>query len=94
MGSMVGALSVRSRKLSNVGLSKIYYLELLRALEDNMPLSRWSWLRLQSLAPTNPHWDRVVGYGLLSLCVIHKKGLRTLIDDELICFCHVCSFSK
>jgi hypothetical protein len=24
---------------------------------------------------TNPHWARVVGYGLFSLCVIHKKGL-------------------
>jgi hypothetical protein len=25
--------------------------------------------------PTNPHWARVVGYGPLSLCVIHKEGL-------------------
>jgi hypothetical protein len=24
---------------------------------------------LQSLAPTNPHWARVVGYGPFSLCV-------------------------
>jgi hypothetical protein len=24
---------------------------------------------------TNPHWTRVVGYGLFSLCVIHKEGL-------------------
>jgi hypothetical protein len=24
---------------------------------------------------TNPHWARVVGYGLFSLCVIHKEGL-------------------
>jgi hypothetical protein len=30
---------------------------------------------LQPLAPTNPHWARVVGYGLFSLCGIHKKGL-------------------
>jgi hypothetical protein len=28
-----------------------------------------------SLAPTNPHWARVVGHGLFSLCVIHKEGL-------------------
>jgi hypothetical protein len=52
---------VRSRKLSNVGLSldgwpKIYYLELLRASEGT--LSRWFRLHLQSLAPTNPHWAR------------------------------------
>jgi hypothetical protein len=38
-------------------------------------LSRWSWLHLQLLAPTNPHWARVVGYGLFFLCVIHKEGL-------------------
>jgi hypothetical protein len=35
--------------------------ELLRASEGT--LSRWSWLHLQSLAPINPHWARVVGYG-------------------------------
>jgi hypothetical protein len=69
---------VRSRKLSNVGQSldvcpKIYYLELLRASEGT--LSRWSRMYLQSLAPTNPHWARVVGYGTFSLCVIHKEGL-------------------
>jgi hypothetical protein len=38
-------------------------------------LSRWSRLHLQSLAPTNPHWARVVGYGPFSLWVIHKEGL-------------------
>jgi hypothetical protein len=27
------------------------------------------------LAPTNPQWARVVGYGLFSFCVIHKEGL-------------------
>jgi hypothetical protein len=32
-------------------------------------------LHLQSLAPTNLHWARVVGYGLFFLCVIHKEGL-------------------
>jgi hypothetical protein len=26
-------------------------------------------------APTKPHWARVVGYGLFSLCAIHKEGL-------------------
>jgi hypothetical protein len=30
---------------------------------------------LQSLAPTNPHWVRVVGYGLFSLWLIYKEGL-------------------
>jgi hypothetical protein len=30
----------------------------------------------QLLAPTNPHWARVV-YGPFSLCVIHKVGLCT-----------------
>jgi hypothetical protein len=38
-------------------------------------LSRWSRLHLQSLALTNPHWDRVVGYGAFSLCVIHNEDL-------------------
>jgi hypothetical protein len=54
---------VRSWKLSNVGQSldgrpKIYYIELLRALEST--LIRWSQLNLQSLAPTNPLCARVV----------------------------------
>jgi hypothetical protein len=40
-------------------MAKMYYLELLRASEGT--LSRWSRLHLQSLAPTNPHWARVVG---------------------------------
>jgi hypothetical protein len=25
--------------------------------------------------PTDPNWARVVGYGPLSLCVVHKEGL-------------------
>jgi hypothetical protein len=29
---------------------------------------------LQSIAPTNQHWVRVVGYSPFSLCVIHKEG--------------------
>jgi hypothetical protein len=47
-------------------------LELLRASEGT--LSCWS-RHLQSLAPTNPHWARVVGCGPLSLCAIHKEDL-------------------
>jgi hypothetical protein len=42
-------------------------------------LSCWSRLHSQLLAPTNPHWARVVGYVPLSLCVIHKKGLCSSI---------------
>jgi hypothetical protein len=75
---------VRSRKLSNVGQSldgrpKIYYLELRRASEGT--LSRWSWLHLQPLVPTNPHWLRVVGYGPFYLCVIHKESLSPSSGD-------------
>jgi hypothetical protein len=44
-----------------------------RASEDT--LTRWAWLHLQSLAPTNPHRARVVDYGPFSLFVIHKQGL-------------------
>jgi hypothetical protein len=44
-------------------------------LASESTLSRWSRLHLQSLAPTNPHWARVVGYGPFFLCVIHKEGL-------------------
>jgi hypothetical protein len=67
---------VRSRQLSNVGQSlngllKIFYHELLRASEGM--LSRWSRLHSQSLPPTNPHWDRTVGYGPFYLCP--KEGL-------------------
>jgi hypothetical protein len=50
-------------------VTKIYYLDLLRASADT--LSRWSRLHLQSLTPTNPHWTRVVGYGPFSLSLIH-----------------------
>jgi hypothetical protein len=74
----IRSLILRSQKLSNVGRSsdgcpKIYYLKLLRASEGT--LSHWSRLHLQTLAPTNQHWVRVVRYGLFSLCVIHKEGL-------------------
>jgi hypothetical protein len=56
-----------------MGDTKIYYLELFRASEGM--LSRWSRLHLQSLAPTNPYWARVVVCGPFSLCVIHKECL-------------------
>jgi hypothetical protein len=57
---------VRLQMLSNVGqsldgCSKMCYLKLLRASEVNRGC-------MQSLAPTNRHWARVVGYGPLSLC--------------------------
>jgi hypothetical protein len=66
MASQSVRFSVRSRKLSNVGQlldgwPKICKLKFLRASEAT--LSRWSRLHLQSLAPTNPHWARMVGYG-------------------------------
>jgi hypothetical protein len=37
-------------------VTKIYYLELLRASEGTLSRWRWSRLYLQSLAPTNPHY--------------------------------------
>jgi hypothetical protein len=82
---------VRSRKQSNVGWSsdewqKIYYLEILRASKGT--LSRWSRLHLQSLAPTNPHWASVVGYGPFSLCVIHKKGQCPSINELMMMMRH------
>jgi hypothetical protein len=36
--------------------------------------SHWYRLHLQSIAPTNLHWARVVDYGPISLCVIYKEG--------------------
>jgi hypothetical protein len=69
-------LNVNGIKFHLVKL-KIYCL--LRASEGT--LSRWSRLHLQSLAPTNPHWVRVVGYGPFSLCVIHKEGLCPCSGD-------------
>jgi hypothetical protein len=59
--------------MSQKSYNNIIYLELLRALEGT--LSRWSRLHLQSLAPTNTHWARVVVYGPFSLYLIHKEGL-------------------
>jgi hypothetical protein len=37
--------------------------------------------RKRELAPTNPHWARVVGYGPFSVCVIHKEGLCPTSGD-------------
>jgi hypothetical protein len=47
------------------------YYKLLRTLKST--LRRWSHLHLQSLAPTHPHWARVVCYGPISLFVILKE---------------------
>jgi hypothetical protein len=55
-----------------------YYLEFRASIGA---LSRWSRLHLQSLAPTNLHWVRVVGFGQYSLCVIHKEGLCASSGD-------------
>jgi hypothetical protein len=38
---------------------------------------------LQSLAPINPHWARVVGYGTFFLCVIRKEGLCPSSGDNI-----------
>jgi hypothetical protein len=46
----------------------LLYLKVFHTSEGT--LNRRSQLCLQSLAPTNPHWARVVGYGPFSLCVI------------------------
>jgi hypothetical protein len=70
---------VRSRKLSNVGQSLVSPCQSLRASEGT--LSRWFRLHLQSLAPTNQHRARVVGYSPFSLCVIHKEGLCSSSGD-------------
>jgi hypothetical protein len=72
------AIAEVKQRWSVIGwVTKNYYLELLRASEGT--LSRWSRLHSQSLAPSNPHWARVVVYGPFSLCVIHKEGLCPLI---------------
>jgi hypothetical protein len=70
-----GSMALRSVHFGVVGQPldgwpKIYYLELLRASEATS--SRWSWLHLKSLAPTNPSWARVGGYDPFSLCSIRK----------------------
>jgi hypothetical protein len=42
-------------------------------------LSRWCLLHLQLLAPTNPQWARVVGYGPFSLCVINMLIMNMMM---------------
>jgi hypothetical protein len=77
--------NIRSRKLSNVvshwmgDPKQNYYLKLLRALEGT--LSCWSRLHLQSSAPTNLQWARVMGYGPFLFGVIHKEGLCPISGD-------------
>jgi hypothetical protein len=56
-----------------------FIINILRASEAT--LSRWSRLHLQSLAPINPHWARLVGYGPFFLYVIHKEGLCPSIGE-------------
>jgi hypothetical protein len=68
---------VKQRWSDKDGWPKIYYLVFLRASEGT--LSRWSRLHLQSLAPTNPHWVHVMGYGPFSLYVNHKEGLCSAV---------------
>jgi hypothetical protein len=68
------AITEVKQRWSVVGwVTKMYYLELLpcfgRHAKPLVPAA------LQSLAPTNSHWARVVGYGPFSLCVIHKEDL-------------------
>jgi hypothetical protein len=65
-------VEVKQRWLVIRWVTKNLSLELLRASEGT--LSRWSRLHLQSIAPTNPHWARMVGYGPFSLYVIHKEA--------------------
>jgi hypothetical protein len=78
---------VKQRWLVLDGWPKMYYLELLLAFEGT--LSCWFRLHLQSLAPNNLHWARVVGYGSFSLCVFHKEGLCPSRGDinRLIMMC-------
>jgi hypothetical protein len=73
------------RKYCTISIIILFsYLELLRAFEGT--LSRWSRLHLQSLAPTIPHWARVVSYGPFFLCVIHKVGVCPSSGDF---YCHI-----
>ncbi|RVE50430.1 hypothetical protein evm_004967 [Chilo suppressalis] len=54
-------------------VTKNIYLEFLRASEGT--LSRWSRLHLQSLAPANPHWARVVVWALFPLPSLKRENL-------------------
>jgi hypothetical protein len=45
---------------------------------------------LQLLAPINPNWARVVGYGPFSLCVIHMEGLCVSSKDINMMMLMIC----
>jgi hypothetical protein len=45
------------------------YRKYLRASEGTLVSAAFA------VVSTNPHWDRVVGYGPFYLCIIHNKGL-------------------
>jgi hypothetical protein len=66
---------VRTRKLSNIGQSLGWVTK--NSLSRAPPCFGRHvdpGCNLQSIAPTNPHWARVVHYGPFSLCTIHKEG--------------------
>jgi hypothetical protein len=44
--------------------------------------------------PTNTHWARVGGYGLFSLCVIHKEDLCPSSGDINRLMMMMCIYSK
>jgi hypothetical protein len=74
MTPLPGRFSVRSRKLSNFGWVTKNLLSLAppcfgRHVKPMVPVA------FAVVAPTNPHWARVEGYGPFSVCVIHKEGL-------------------
>jgi hypothetical protein len=50
----------------------------------------WSRLHFQSLAPSNPHWTCVVGYGPFSLSVIHKEDLCSGMMIMMMIYIHAC----
>jgi hypothetical protein len=74
------AIAEVQQRRSVIGwVTKIYYLELLRASVGTS--NRWSRLHLQSLSPINTNWARMVGYGGVSLCIIHKEDLCPCSGD-------------
>jgi hypothetical protein len=44
----------------------IYSISMENTRASEGTLSRWSRLHLQSLAPTNPHWARVVAWWVMA----------------------------
>jgi hypothetical protein len=75
----IAEVEQRSQRSDIRRVTKDVLPRLLRASKDT--LSRWSWLYLQSLAPTNPQWVSVVGCSSFSLCVNHKEGLCSNSGD-------------